>query len=615
MKKIRLIIALLLLFPIFIFLLSFNISRDPVQSERDMYFDQLSLNGNGLDSITDIFCYTYKDENENEHHYMLMPSSADLRSCIIKFLYADHVVITNPDGSESRLKSNSVVHGLNAGDEFKLRFEDADDRVLREGILNIIQAEELPAVFIDTFSGNMDEINSDRDHRESGTIFITDEKGNINTTGKLEYIKGHGNTSWEMIKKAYQFKLKNAKDVLQLGASKKWVLIANYDYASEEKNALVYDMAQHAGLKGTPEFKFTELYFNGQYQGMYLLGGKIESGKDRLDIADLEHNNKLISDDVVDEDHDSYLRKGEYLGYDIGGNPADITGGFILERDYSLQGKLLEHASRFTTLRGDTYGIKEPYIASIEEAEYIYDFFQELEDRIYNGEDISDIADIESFANKYLLEELIKNSAGGSTSTYFYKDSDKRDAKIHAGPAWDYDKSLGNTRINLADDPTTFNLCTIHPDTSYLFSELYLNSGTFRELVRENYIKIFRPYIIEAVSDGGMLDRITGDYAKDNGMDAIRWSKPDTDYLVHAQWVRDFLKTRLEYADRLYINGEVLKTVKYTDEYDSLHIIGVLSGECIQKFPFDALWYDEASGEEVTPGTPVEHDMVLNYRR
>ncbi len=613
MKKVWLSIALLCLFSISIFVVSFKVRRDPVYSERDTYFDQLSLNGNGFDSITDIFCYSYKD-GEKEYHYMLMPSSAEPEQFVIKFLYADHVSIEISPGRYEAYKNGSMVSSLEAGGQYALRFEDAANNILHEGVLSIVRADGLPAVFVKTDSGNMDEVNADKEHKEAGTAIVTDETGRISATGKLEYIKGHGNTSWEMVKKAYQLKFEDEKEVLGLGASKKWILVANYDYASEEKNAFVYDLAHNVGLKGTPSFRFAEIYFNGQYQGLYLIGGKIESSRDRLDITDLEKMNKLINDAPVNEDHETYLQPGECLGYDIGGDPADITGGYILERDYSIMAKLLDYPSRFTTSRGDTYGIKEPYIATETEAAYIRDRFQELEDRVYSGEDIGDIANETSFADKYLLEELVKNSAAGSTSSYFYKDSDRVDSRIYAGPAWDYDKALGETRQNLADDPSTFNFCTLHPDTSYLFYELYSKNAGFRRLVAEEYRDKFRELLVDAIEDGGTIDKITAEYGKDKGMDAIKWSKPQTDHTVHAQWVKDFIRARLKAADRVFLNGEKLNIIEYTDKYDSLHIIGVIDGECLGKLPYDADWYDSLTGESVTLNTPIDRDMVLKAR-
>ncbi len=603
MKKVIAGIAFLFLFAAGLLAASFKVGRDPVYSERDTWFDQLSLNAGGFDSITDIFCYTYKDAEDREHHCMLMPSCADMGSCVVKFLYADHIVVVFPSGEEASYKSNTVIKGMEAGKDYPVRFEDTDGNILREGILSIICSESLPSVFITTSSGTMDAINADMEYREKGELLVMDEEGRTDTASELEYLKGHGNTSWEMVKKAYQFKMTAGKEILGLGASKKWVLTANYDYSSEEKNAFAYELARFAGLRGTPEFKYADLYFNGQYQGLYLIGGKIETGEDRLDINDLEYRNKMINDSAQNEDHETNAAPGEQISYDLGGDPADITGGYIIERDYALMGKILDHASRFTTLKGDTYGIKEPYIATKREAAYIAGVFQELEDRIYAGEDISDVADIKSFADKYLLEELLKNSACGSTSTYFYKDSDMTDPLIHAGPAWDYDKSMGSTRQELADDPTTMNFCTMHPDTSYLFYMLYMKNAGFRKLVKEEYSEVFRPYLTEAVSDGGAIDRIRDEYGRNNNMDAIRWSKPDTDYIVHADWMKEFLRKRIETADRIYLKNEPVDILSYTDQFDSVHYIGVIHGEKPQKLP-DGAEKSLSSNGQIHIGAP-----------
>ena len=61
------------------------------------------------------------------------------------------------------------------------------------------------------------------------------------------------------------------------------------------------------------------------------------------------------------------------------------------------------------------------------------------------GKTLEEYIDLESWAKKYLVEEIVKNFDGGISSQYFYKDSDaKGEPLLYAGPVWDYDGALGN---------------------------------------------------------------------------------------------------------------------------------------------------------------------------
>ena len=612
MSKVWLSIILLMLFAVGIFLVSFKVSREIVYNEDDTCFDSLRVNAGGDDDITDIFCFS-KEEDGQECHYMFMPSCANIDDFAISFYNADHIIIAFPEGERS-YKNHSHVKGVEINKDYAVRFEDVNDNVLESGSIVFLQSENLPTAFIETQSMTMDEIDGDAKHnyREEGRILIIDEVGNINITDKLEYLKGHGNTSWEKDKKGYQFKFFRDRECLGLGKSEKWLLIANYDYISEEKNAFVYDMAKQVGLKGTPDFKYTDVYINGRYAGIYLLGGKIESGEDRLDIVSLEDKNNILLDGQhIEEDHSTELVHGEYLGYDIGGEPDDITGGYILERDTSTGTKFKEHASRFITERGDTYGIKEPNIATEKEAEYISEVFQRIEDGIYNGEDVSNLIDMESFADKFLLEEIVKNSASSSTSWYYYKDSDTVDSKLYAGPAWDYDKALGATGHRMADEETTLSFCDIHPDTSYLFYMLYSKNDNFRQMLKTEYLEQFRPYLEIAVSDGGVIDSIRDEYGKNNGMDAIRWDKDTFAYSENAERLKYFLNFRINLLDNIFIEGKKVCTVYYVDDKGYGHYIGVLEGEGMATMPDDRRWRDSETNEEIENDTPIIRDMKI----
>lgn len=101
---------------------------------------------------------------------------------------------------------------------------------------------------------------------------------------------------------------------------------------------------------------------------------------------------------------------------------------------------------------GDMLGIRSPKYASVNELDYISCFYNQMEAAVLSEDGInpttqrhySEYIDMESFARYYLLNEIVLNHDGGMHSLYMYKDSDSIDPKLHAGPAWDFDKSLAS---------------------------------------------------------------------------------------------------------------------------------------------------------------------------
>jgi hypothetical protein len=53
-------------------------------------------------------------------------------------------------------------------------------------------------------------------------------------------------------------------------------------------------------------------------------------------------------------------------------------------------------------------------------------------------------ADIGSFIDYFLVNEVSRNVDGYRLSSYFYKDKDSRNPRIFAGPVWDYDLAFRN---------------------------------------------------------------------------------------------------------------------------------------------------------------------------
>lgn len=329
---------------------------------------------------------------------------------------------------------------------------------------HVLHSSGVAAVFINTESGSMDAVHADKSYKEAGQIKILDAKGKAEYDGKLDYIKGRGNASWEVDKKGYNIKLDKKTNLFKMGKSKKWCLIANHDDDSLLRNAVMYGAAKDIGLAYSPLYQPCDVYFNGQYNGSYLITTKIEADSNRIDVENLDDVNEEIAQTVFEDedfDMDSLPRCGVYGKYagllegtskwvDVpaapAGTAADVTGGYILEME--LANRYYDEISGFVTTRSQPFIMKCPEYASEAQMAYISDYYQRFEDAVFaadgkngKGESYTDLADFDSLVNYYLISEWSSNMDSGLTSTYFYKAAG---GKLFAGPVWDYDIALGN---------------------------------------------------------------------------------------------------------------------------------------------------------------------------
>ena len=320
--------------------------------------------------------------------------------------------------------------------------------------VSIKKSANIPAMFINTDSGSMKEINADKSYKEAADMLVVCADGKVDYQGRLKQIKGRGNVTWDYNKRPYNIKLEKSKDILGMGESKGWCLLANYLDTSLLRNKIVYNLADETGIPFNMACESVDFYTNGEYQGTYLLTEKVGIEKNRVNITDMEK----ATEKVNTADLDSYS-PGGVLGYgrntrkwvEIPNNPEDITGGYLIEVE--LNDRYQDEACGFVTSRGQAVTMKAPEFVSRAQINYIADFYQAMEDALYSptgyndseNKHFSEYIDEESIAKMYLIQEYSLNLDSGITSFYLYKDSDLTgDGKLHMAPVWDFDVAIGN---------------------------------------------------------------------------------------------------------------------------------------------------------------------------
>ena len=266
---------------------------------------------------------------------------------------------------------------------------------------SITKTEQLPAVF----------------------SLLTDDGSDI-TNAKIT-IKGRGNATWNAPKKPYQIKFESKTNIFGMGKAKKWVLLANYYDQALVRFYMAVCLSNKLCFAYTPQMRFVDLYINGEYQGNYTLGEKVEVGSSRVDISDdgllLEVNS------LLDENHNFVTR-----------NKVPFS---IKEPEYDA-------------ITDDMDDEKKQQITEAVNA--VKTEIQSIENKLYlHRPELFDYIDMDSFVDWYIVNELYKNiDSYFKKSCYMYRDAQ---GKFFMGPVWDFDLALGGTGSDNVRDPEGFH--------------------------------------------------------------------------------------------------------------------------------------------------------------
>lgn len=362
----------------------------------------------------------------------------------------------------------------------------------------VLMGSGIPCLFIQTESGSLKGIHGNKALREPGTLVMYDADGSLRYQGALTEMKGRGNTTFGYGKKPYQIKLAKKTDLLGDGAAKTWILLADFLDSSLLRNRITLDMARYVGMRYALASQSVDLYVNGNYLGVYLLAEKAQIHESRVDIRDMEPEMAFLNSQPLDSypTFTQALEDGnEITGYLLEENPTDITGGYLLEIDKAYRVEM-EKGTLFTP-RGLGILVCEPSTPSKAQMEYIAGVVGAFDRAIrqeggidpITGKHYGDVMDVQSLAEKFLLEEISMNYDAKAGSQYFYKDMDAVDTKLYAGPGWDYDLTYDSVLHIAAAAPYLPEM-----KVSYgWYNVLYQRQADFRQKVGEVFAAQYRP--------------------------------------------------------------------------------------------------------------------------
>jgi hypothetical protein len=267
---------------------------------------------------------------------------------------------------------------------------------------------------------------------------VTDVMNHYN--GKIG-IEVRGQSSQMFPMKSYSVELRDdagnslEKSLFGMPKNEDWVLYAPYNDKTLMHNFLAYTLSNEMG-RWAAHCRFVEVILNNQYIGIYVFMERIKRGSSRVNITKM--NSTDISGDAV-------------------------TGGYIFSLDKEPDGWFSSYTTpNSTTNSRRQYTYVYPKLENIvqQQKDYLKSYVDSFENAAaspdfqdpLNG--IRKFADIPSFVDHFIVNEVSRNVDGYRLSAYFYKDRSSKNRKIFAGPVWDYDLAFRNANYCEGSNPT-----------------------------------------------------------------------------------------------------------------------------------------------------------------
>ena len=274
---------------------------------------------------------------------------------------------------------------------------------------------DFPAIHITTDDGQRVESKTEY---KTGTIRFTDPAGMYSDVQELPAakmkIRGRGNSTWDSYKwtkPPYRIKLDKKSKVFGMKSDKDWILLSDHGDPTLLRTAVALQISRLVSMPWTPQYRMAEVYFNGNYQGVYYLVEHKEADREnKIPITPMEGD--------------------------------QTEGGFLVELDGKEDEDLFFRSEYFNK----KIKFKDPDEPTGAQREFIQGCLNQVEkklmDRAFKGEgNYREYIVLDTWIRNYLVHEVTMNIDGNMRlSTYFAKDGDTR---VFMPMVWDFDRAFG----------------------------------------------------------------------------------------------------------------------------------------------------------------------------
>ena len=333
---------------------------------------------------------------------------------------------------------------------------------------------------------------------------------------------------------------------------------------------LGYELSRSVGRYAS-RTKFIELEVNGDYLGAYVFMEKLKRDKNRINIKKLDDD-----DNAPDKISGGYILKiDKTAGGDVAQDQplpyyennweddARYTAALGFRSHYDIFGQQIDfppfgppyHDRQYL----ETYFLYEyPKADNISPQQqvyiqnYIYDFETALlsDDFSLPTRSYTQYIDVDSFADYFILNELVGNVDAYRLSTYLQKN---RDGKLQMGPLWDLNIGYGKQNRVPQDDWIINYNRHVSKDAwmVHFWWPRLLEDPQFKAVVKarwENYRQgpLSEVVILNKVDETANLLLSNGAIDRNYG----RWTGINVDYLSAINDLKTYLSTRLNWMDQ-----------------------------------------------------------------
>jgi len=337
--------------------------------------------------------------------------------------------------------------------------------------------------------------------------------------------------------------------------SRNWLLVANQSDPSLLRNYAALHLGnQLDGMYWTPWARNIHLYVNAEYMGVYLLVDRRDTGPGRLQLTS-------DADPAVSE----YFLEMDWRLCERSGEIEDVTFVRVNSRPEGIANT--EAYNRRSHDRDFLWEFSYPGedIMTPEHVEYVRDFMTRAGQAIRSQdfEAISQIIDVASFVDYYIVYELFLSIDFGMSSMLTQIKGQGDERRLHLGPIWDFDLSAGNRRMTR----TTGTVSSYH----YWFYNLMQVPEFYDALVRR-WNTVARNAIEETIIHVGELavtyqDAFERNFQRHPILGTEIWGSTPPEivaidsFIGNVEYLTNWLMTRAEYMDNWLGRESMLVTI------------------------------------------------------
>ncbi|MCL2755218.1 MAG: CotH kinase family protein [Oscillospiraceae bacterium] len=369
-------------------------------------------------------------------------------------------------------------------------------------------------------------------------------------------IRGRGRSSWSRAaeKRSVRLRFRDGdRHMLDSSyAHRDWVLVANHTDNSLLRNYTAYHLGGLlTGMDWSPFARSLHLYVDGEYMGVYLLADErnIAPGRGVLN----SDPDPAVSEYFIEMDW-RLFRNDNVQGVDyfrINTHERGISGvsanqgvpeGYERDRLYEV---------RFPRPNSGDF--------SVAHVEYARQFVEDVSRAIRNKDwqRITELVDMASMVDYYLVQELFKNVDTGWSSQFMQIRAAGENHRLYMGPIWDFDVAAGNISWMSNKSPEGLYV----RQQNYWFKFL-LEITEFRALVHERWETFAHAAVLETIAHTHALSQefaedFQRNFERHKVLGVDHWPKPPEVIAIdtfegQVEFMIDFLSRRAASLSEIY---------------------------------------------------------------